>query len=263
MTRPVTSRSRPVCRSLLSCCSTVPFGLGVQPETLGNHGGEPIPGLDPVPVRSYQPPSVRGGVHPPLAARAGLAAETGLEITVCHFPPGTGPAPPSGTRSSTGSSARSPGTGAAGRECQKVRFCLRAERDAESLDRAVCRFRCHRGCCRIACGLWGGGGSSGVLAGVRLARGVVAGVSGLSGLARGSSWGWGRARCCCRGHRASSARAWGVRWPLVMAIWRLWTAQANCHSPAAFRIPRMERRRMPMLCLMRPWGVSAMGPRCR
>jgi Rhodopirellula transposase DDE domain len=28
---------------------------------------------------------------------AALAAETGLDITVCHFPPGTGPAPPSGT----------------------------------------------------------------------------------------------------------------------------------------------------------------------
>ena len=33
---------------------------------------------------------------------AALAAGTGLEITVCHFPPGTSHAPPSGTRSSTG-----------------------------------------------------------------------------------------------------------------------------------------------------------------
>ena len=39
---------------------------------------------------------------------ADLARETGLEITCCHFPPGTGPAPPSGTRSSTGCSAASP-----------------------------------------------------------------------------------------------------------------------------------------------------------
>jgi hypothetical protein len=38
---------------------------------------------------------------------AALAAETGLAITVCHFPPGTCPAPPSGTRSSTGCSPRS------------------------------------------------------------------------------------------------------------------------------------------------------------
>ena len=40
--------------------------------------------------------------------------ETGLHITVLHFPPGTGPAPPSGTKSSTGCSPRSPGTGGAG-----------------------------------------------------------------------------------------------------------------------------------------------------
>ena len=38
---------------------------------------------------------------------AALAAETGLEITCCHFPPGTRPAPPSGTKSSTGCSPRS------------------------------------------------------------------------------------------------------------------------------------------------------------
>ena len=38
---------------------------------------------------------------------AALAAETGLDITVCHFPPGTSPAPPSGTKSSTGCSPRS------------------------------------------------------------------------------------------------------------------------------------------------------------
>ena len=46
---------------------------------------------------------------------ASLAAETGLEVTVCHYPPGTCPAPPSGTRSSTGCSPRSPATGASGR----------------------------------------------------------------------------------------------------------------------------------------------------
>ena len=39
------------------------------------------------------------------AELAVLAAETGLAITVCHFPPGT---PPSGTRSSTGCSPTSP-----------------------------------------------------------------------------------------------------------------------------------------------------------
>src|SRR5437667_8885411 len=38
---------------------------------------------------------------------AALAAETGLEITVCHFPPGTRPGPPSGTRWSTGCSPTS------------------------------------------------------------------------------------------------------------------------------------------------------------
>jgi hypothetical protein len=45
-----------------------------------------------------------------LAMETGLAAlamETGLEITCCHFPPGTGPAPPSGTKSSTGCSPAS------------------------------------------------------------------------------------------------------------------------------------------------------------
>ena len=39
---------------------------------------------------------------------ARLAAQTGLKITVCHLPPGTGPAPPSGTKSSTGCSPGSP-----------------------------------------------------------------------------------------------------------------------------------------------------------
>jgi hypothetical protein len=42
------------------------------------------------------------------AGLAELAAAAGLEITCCHFPPGTGPAPPSGTRSSTGYSPTSP-----------------------------------------------------------------------------------------------------------------------------------------------------------
>jgi len=41
------------------------------------------------------------------AELAALAMETGLEITCCHFPPGTGPAPPSGTKSSTGCSPTS------------------------------------------------------------------------------------------------------------------------------------------------------------
>ena len=38
---------------------------------------------------------------------AALAVETGLEITVCHFPPGTCPGRRSGTRSSTGCSPTS------------------------------------------------------------------------------------------------------------------------------------------------------------
>jgi hypothetical protein len=42
------------------------------------------------------------------AGLAALAAETGLDITCCHFPPGTCPAPPNGTRSSTGCSPVSP-----------------------------------------------------------------------------------------------------------------------------------------------------------
>jgi hypothetical protein len=42
------------------------------------------------------------------AGLAELAAQTGLEITICHFPPGTGPAPPSGTKSGTGCSPTSP-----------------------------------------------------------------------------------------------------------------------------------------------------------
>jgi hypothetical protein len=39
---------------------------------------------------------------------AAFALETGLQITVCHFPPGTRPAPPNGTKSSTGCSPASP-----------------------------------------------------------------------------------------------------------------------------------------------------------
>jgi hypothetical protein len=39
---------------------------------------------------------------------AALALQTGLQITACHFPPGTCPAPPNGTRSSTGCSPTSP-----------------------------------------------------------------------------------------------------------------------------------------------------------
>jgi hypothetical protein len=42
---------------------------------------------------------------------AGLAAETGLKISVVHFPPGTSPARRSGTGSSTGCSATSPAPG--------------------------------------------------------------------------------------------------------------------------------------------------------
>jgi hypothetical protein len=49
------------------------------------------------------------------AWKSGLAAEVGLKITVCHFPPGTGPAPPNGTKSSTACSATSRGTGAPAR----------------------------------------------------------------------------------------------------------------------------------------------------
>ena len=49
------------------------------------------------------------------AELARLAAGTGLEITVCHFPPGTSPAPASGTKSSTGCSATSPAPGGAAR----------------------------------------------------------------------------------------------------------------------------------------------------
>jgi len=41
------------------------------------------------------------------AELAALAVETGLEITCCHFPPGTCPAPSSGTKSSTGCSPTS------------------------------------------------------------------------------------------------------------------------------------------------------------
>jgi hypothetical protein len=49
------------------------------------------------------------------AGLAEFAQRAGLEITVCHFPPGTCLAPPSGTRSSTGCSPRSPWPGAAAR----------------------------------------------------------------------------------------------------------------------------------------------------
>jgi Rhodopirellula transposase DDE domain len=38
------------------------------------------------------------------AELAAFALETGLAVTVCHFPPGTSPAPPNGTPSSTGCS---------------------------------------------------------------------------------------------------------------------------------------------------------------
>ena len=46
--------------------------------------------------------------HAWKAGLAALAEETGLAVTCCHFPPGIGPAPPSGTRLSTGSSPASP-----------------------------------------------------------------------------------------------------------------------------------------------------------
>jgi hypothetical protein len=49
------------------------------------------------------------------AELAAFALEAGLSVTVCHFPPGTCPAPPSGTRSSTGCSPTSPSTGVGGR----------------------------------------------------------------------------------------------------------------------------------------------------
>ena len=49
------------------------------------------------------------------AGLAELARETGLQITVCHFPPGTYPAHPSGAKSSTGCSPGSPWAGAADR----------------------------------------------------------------------------------------------------------------------------------------------------
>jgi len=39
------------------------------------------------------------------AGLAALAAETGLEITVCHFPPGTGPAPASWPRAPAAAAA--------------------------------------------------------------------------------------------------------------------------------------------------------------
>jgi hypothetical protein len=39
---------------------------------------------------------------------AKLASQTGLQITMVHMPPGTSPAPPSGTRLSTGCSPTSP-----------------------------------------------------------------------------------------------------------------------------------------------------------
>jgi transposase len=41
------------------------------------------------------------------AELAAFALQAGLAITVCHFPPGTSPAPPSGTQSSTGCSPTS------------------------------------------------------------------------------------------------------------------------------------------------------------
>ena len=62
---------------------------------------------------------------------------------------------------------------------------------------------------------------------------------------------------------AIRARARGVRWPPVRALDRLWMAQMKVHSAAALSLPRMESCRKPMLCLMWPWGVSAMWPRWR
>jgi Rhodopirellula transposase DDE domain len=47
-----------------------------------------------------------------ICGLADLARETGLDITVKHFPPGTCPAPPRGTKSGTGCSARSASPGA-------------------------------------------------------------------------------------------------------------------------------------------------------
>src|SRR3954470_13363600 len=65
------------------------------------------------------------------------------------------------------------------------------------------------------------------------------------------------------GQLARLARAWGVRWPVVRALNRLCTVQAKVHSAADLALPRMDSCRNPMLCLMWPWGVSAMWPRWR
>ena len=62
---------------------------------------------------------------------------------------------------------------------------------------------------------------------------------------------------------ARLARVWVVRWPVVMALVRLCTAAVKVHSAAALGRPRMVSWRKRMLCLMWPWGVSAMWPRWR
>src|SRR5580693_6075266 len=62
---------------------------------------------------------------------------------------------------------------------------------------------------------------------------------------------------------ARLSRAVVVRCPVVMALNRLCTAQVNVHSAAALGLPRRESWRKRMLCLICPWGVSAMWPRWR
>src|SRR5215472_13545010 len=112
----------------------------------------------------------------------------------------------------------------------------------------------------MACGVWGaddvmarGGWLRGGLGGWRLA-----GAGGAAFFLR-------VVPCPARagGQVARFCRAWRVRWPLVMARSRLWTVTAKVHSASALRWPRMDSWRKPRLCLMLPWGVSAMWPRWR
>ena len=90
---------------------------------------------------------------------------------------------------------------------------------------------------------------------------MIMSLVGLCGLCRNGFRGW--MRCVAwlglgmAGQLARAVRAWWVRWPVVMALTRLCTVQANRHSALALGLPRTDSWRKRMLCLRWPWGVSA------
>ena len=112
------------------------------------------------------------------------------------------------------------------------------------------------GCCRIgraagaASGAWLGGG-------VAVAERAPAGAAGP--LLRPGPAGWA---LLSRGFLAGEGGQGGGEVAAGDGLAEVVDGAVNVHSPDGLGMPRTLRRRMPMLCLMSPWGVSAMWPRC-